>query len=139
VQRPPLEPEEMFNRRGVSFRVARKYAESIIKAIAEAKQQDISFLETPLRSNWKPPSRAARSRLEILKRWRNKKAKDLGLPIGVVFPACLLENLAIAPPADLEAFAILPGMRQWRVREFGTELIGLLQTQESHIALQEGP
>lgn len=139
VQRPPLSPEEMFKRRGISNRVARKYAASIIRIIAEARQHKPSVLEAPTRNNWKPPSRAARSRLEALKLWRNEKATELGLHVGVVFPAYLLENLAIAPPADLEGFASLPGMRQWRAREFGEEVLRLLQSQEFQIAVHDDP
>jgi len=134
AQRPPLSPEEMFKRRGVSNRVARKHAASIIKIISEARRQAPSVLEAPANNNWKAPGRAARLRLEALKLWRNEKAKALGLPVGVVFPAYLLETLAITPPADLIAFAGLPEMRQWRTREFGEEVVQLLQNRESQIA-----
>jgi ribonuclease D len=134
AQRPPLSPEEMFKRRGVSNRVARKHAASIIKIISEARRQAPSVLEAPAHTNWKAPGRAARLRLEALKLWRNEKAKALGLPVGVVFPAYLLETLAIAPPADLIAFAGLPEMRQWRTREFGEEVVQLLQNREPPIA-----
>jgi ribonuclease D len=92
VQRPPLSPEEMFSRRGISHRVARKHAASIIKIIAEARRQDPSVLAPPARNNWKSPGRAARLRLEALKTWRNEKAAALSLPVGVVFPGYLLES-----------------------------------------------
>ena len=139
VQRPPLSPEEMFSRRGISHRVARKYAASIIQVIAKARQQDSSVLEPPARNNWKAPGRAARLRLEALKTWRIEKAKALSLPIGVVFPAHLLEPLAISPPADLDEFARLPEMRRWRVHEFGEEVIRLLQRQELPISSPDEP
>ena len=131
VLRPPLTAESMFKRRGISNRIARKHAGSIIKLIAEARQQDHSILEPPARNNWKSPGRSARFRLEELKRWRNEKAKELGLHVGVVFPAYLLETLAATPPADLDAFASLPDMSRWRAREFGEELLQLLCKQES--------
>jgi ribonuclease D len=125
VRRPPS-AREMFNRPGVSYRVARKFTDDILKTIAEAQQQDPSLLETPVRDNWKPPSRAAKRRLEALKRWRQEKARQLSLHVGVVFPANVLENLAVASPADIGELASLAGMRRWRVREFGEELIDLL-------------
>ncbi|MBN1567990.1 MAG: HRDC domain-containing protein [Acidobacteria bacterium] len=139
VRRPPLSPEEMFSRRGISNRVARKHASSIMNIMDKARQQDPSVLEPPSRNNWKAPGRAARLRLEALKIWRNEKAQALSLPVGVVFPAYLLETLAITPPADLNSFARLPGMRQWRIREFGEELIRLLQSQESQVASTDEP
>jgi ribonuclease D len=127
VRRPPASPREMFNRPGISYRVARRFAGEIIKTIVAAKHQDASFLEMPARGNWKPPSRAAKLRLEALKLWRQEKAHQLNLHVGVVFPANVLENLAVAPPADVDELANIPGMRQWRVREFGEELVKLLQ------------
>lgn len=131
VQRPPQSASEMFGRPGISNRVARKFSADILSAIAEARQQDPSILEAPARNNFKPPNRAARLRLEALKLWRQQKAKELGLHVGVVFPANLLENLAGTPPASREEMALLPGMRQWRVREFGEEILRLLRSPES--------
>jgi ribonuclease D len=127
VRRPPASPREMFDRPGISYRVSRRYAADILRTIAEAQRQDPSFLEAPVRNSWKPPSRAAKLRLEALKRWRQEKAHQLNLHVGVVFPANVLENLAMTPPASTEELAGLPGMRQWRVREFGKELVELLQ------------
>lgn len=131
VKKPPKSVREMFNRSGISYRVARKYAEDILNTIAEARQQDLSILEAPARNSFKPPNRTARLRMEKLKHWRQEKAQELKLHVGVVFPANLLENLAITPPVDTEGLANLPGMRRWRALEFGDEIIRLLNTGES--------
>jgi ribonuclease D len=124
VQRPPVSPGEMFHRAGVSYRVARKYSHEIIKSLVEDREPFV--LSKPVRNNWKPPSKAAKLRLEALKTWRQSKAKELNLHVGVVFPANLLESLASFPPANSCEFTALPGMRQWRAREFGEEIIQLL-------------
>jgi ribonuclease D len=139
VQQPPPSVESMFNRRGISNRVARKYAASLIRLITESRQQSPAILEQPMRTNWKPPGRQARLRLESLKSWRNVKAGELGLHVGVVFPAYLLESLAMNPPADTDAFGNLPEMRQWRAREFGAELLQLLQDLEIQATSAEAP
>jgi ribonuclease D len=139
VQNPPLTVESMFKRRGISNRVARKYAASIIKLIAESRKQSPAILEHPVRSNWKAPGRLAKLRMEKLKIWRNEKAKELGLHVGVIFPAYQLEMLAMTPPSDLDAFALLPDMRKWRTREFGEELIQLLRNEEAQFASPDAP
>jgi ribonuclease D len=126
AKKPPQSSREMFNRPGISYRVAKRFASDIMNTIENARQEDPSFLETPVRNNWSPPGRAARVRMDALRAWRQEKARALGLHVGVVFPANVLENLAVAPPADLSALSILPGMRQWRAREFGGEILGLL-------------
>ncbi len=127
VRRPPQTPDEVRRRRGVSDRVSRRYAPRIVDLIANARKQDASILEAPPRPGWKSPGRADRSRLEALRVWRNEKAARLGLQVGVVFPASLLESIAAAPPSDLGELADLPGMRRWRVQEFGSELLHLLR------------
>jgi len=131
VHRPPDSPEQLHNRRGISDRVARKYSTRIVNLIAQARKEDMSVLETPQRNNWKSPGRAARLRLDMLRLWRNERAKELGLQVGVVFPATLLEQLAAAPPANMETLACFSGIRRWRLREFGVELLRIFQNSES--------
>jgi ribonuclease D len=129
--RSPQSVQELFKRSGISYRVARKFGTDILNVIAEARQQDPAILELPPRSNGKPPNRAAKHRLEKLKQWRLGKSVELNLPVGVVFPANLLELLAIAPPLDLEGFINFPGMRRWRVQEFGQEILQKLKESEA--------
>jgi len=125
-RRPPKSTHEMFKRPGISYRVARKCAAEILRTIEEAQREGESRFEPRPRSNWKPPSKIAKLRLEKLKRWRQTKARELGLHVGVVFPGTLLEMIAVQPPAELEALMGLPGMRRWRVREFGAEIFDTL-------------
>jgi ribonuclease D len=138
VKKPPQSAREMFDRPGISYRVARKYANEILGAIEESRQHCPTFLETPPRNHWKPPSRTTRIRLELLRNWRQEKGKELGLQVGVVFPANLLENLALSPPANLQEFSELPGMRRWRVREFGEELLQLVNSCNGQILEPSG-
>jgi ribonuclease D len=130
VHRPPHSPHEMFSRRGISYRVARKFAAEILQTLADARLKDPSISTAHPRHDGKPPSRAARRRMEALKIWRQEKAKTLGLQVGVIFPGNLLENLAEVPPADKEELANLPGMRRWRAREFGEEVLHLLHNSD---------
>lgn len=135
ARRPPMSAQEMFKRPGVSFRVARKFGAEIVDLIAAAGEGDPAVLELPPRPAVKPPGRAARHSLELLKRWRLGKAEKLKLPVGVVFPANLLENLSAAPPASLDELASFPGMRRWRACEFGEEILQMLH--DATIQFQE--
>jgi len=128
TRHPPRSPGEMFKRPGISFRVARKYAKEICRTIESARSEDPAPLALPARSRGKAPSREARVRLEALRRWRRAKAEAYGLHVGVLFPGALLEALASIPPADLGGMERVIGMRSWRSREFGTEILGLLQS-----------
>lgn len=130
VRKPPRNVKEMFHRSGISYRIARKYAADLLNTIRQAGKQNPALLPQPARNNWKNPNRDAKHLLNALKNWRKSKAKELGLNVGVVFPANLLENLVDAPPADLKELQNLSGIRRWRVQEFGEELLGLFHNQE---------
>jgi ribonuclease D len=125
-RRPPKSIREMFRRPGISYRVARKFAVEILETIEAAQKEGESSLVPPARNGGRAPSKAARLRLEKLKYWRQSKAKEMELQVGVVFPGALLEIIAAQPPADLETLKAMPGMRRWRVREFGEELLDTL-------------
>jgi len=127
ARRPPLSAQELHKRSGVSFRVARKFGAEIIDLIAAAAEGDPMVLDRPPRPAPKPPCRNARYSLELLKKWRQGKAEELKLPVGVIFPSNLLENLAAAPPTNLDEFIAFPGMRRWRTREFGMEILQTFQ------------
>ncbi|HYK88890.1 MAG TPA: HRDC domain-containing protein [Acidobacteriota bacterium] len=131
ARRPPRSVHEMFKRPGVSYRVARRHAGEILSVIEETRSEDPSHLELPARPAWKPPSHEARVRLEHLRSWRQAKAAELNLQVGVVFPGVLLENLSIFPPVDLESLAGLPGMRRWRIREFGADILRILNNSDN--------
>jgi len=131
VSHPPRSSREMFQRPGISFRVARRFAGEIHRAIERARAEDSSSLALPVRASGRPPSKEARARLEHLRLWRRAKADELQLHVGVVFPGTLLEALAAFPPADLVALEAIPGIRRWRVREFGDDVLRLLHADNS--------
>jgi ribonuclease D len=127
TRRPPRSPREMFKRRGISLRVARRFAREICRTIERAHAEAPSFLALQVRNSNKQPSREAKARLEILRRWRRAKAEELQLHVGVIFPGTFLETLAAFPPADLAALEGIAGMRHWRVQEFGREILRILR------------
>ncbi len=129
-QSPPRSARELFHRSGVSFRIARKYAAEVFAAIQHARREDLSSLTGRPRKEWKSPSREARHRLENLRRWRQKKAEELQLQPGVVFPGSLLESLSASPPPDMAALEGYDGMRRWRVLEFGADVMQILQSEQ---------
>jgi ribonuclease D len=126
VQSPPASPRDMFRRPGISYRVARRFAGEICRAIEGAHKEDRAAEAAPARTGVRPPPREAKARLEKLKRWRRVKADELQLSVGVVFPGTLLETMAVIPPADLTSFQNIEGMRRWRAKEFGGDLLKIL-------------
>jgi ribonuclease D len=66
-------------------------------------------------------------RLKRLKEWREAKALELGLGVGIIANNILLEALAEAALDSLEGLAAFPGLKRWQKKEFGAELLELLK------------
>lgn len=128
AQKPPASPGELFKRSGISYRVARKFSGEIYRTISRAKHEKPALQGPGTRTPYKPLNKEARNLLEKLKSWRQKKARALGLPVGVIFPGNLLEVLAVLAPEDQAALEAVEGMRHWRVREFGPEILSILRS-----------
>jgi ribonuclease D len=68
-------------------------------------------------------SQAARRRVDSLRVWRGDVATRERLDPSVVMPQRLIERIAVVGPGTLEELAAVDGVRQWRVREWGSELL----------------
>jgi ribonuclease D len=123
ARNPPSHADQLSHRSGISARVATRFGAEIFRAIRKARVEDTT--ESPAHGHaiWRPHSQDAQARLEKLKAWRQAKAKELNLHVGVVFPGSLLEALASSPPPDAASLARMDGMRAWRAREFGSEIL----------------
>jgi ribonuclease D len=128
ARKPSASPQALAKRPGISYRIGRKFADEIFQTVESARAQDPSSLIRPAQNQWRAPSPESRRRLERLKEWRQAKARELELSIGVVFPGNLLEVLAAAPAASQTELDEFPGMRKWRAREFGAEILEILKS-----------
>jgi ribonuclease D len=126
ARNPPSYADELSRRPGISARVAARFSGEIFRVIRKARVEDTSDAKAQGHMVWRPHSQEAQSRLEKLKAWRHSKAKELNLHVGVVFPGSFLETLAGFPPPDAASLANMDGMRAWRAREFGSEILQTL-------------
>ena len=118
--------EEVLAVPGCSPRVVQRVGRAILEAVARGEA--VSEAELPSR---RPPPRpqvpaAMRRRGDALRAWRGKAARELGLDPGVLFPQRLIDRLAGEPPRDLAALEQVDGVRRWRVKLFGLELLKAL-------------
>jgi len=113
---------------GCSQSVVRRAGAAILDAVARG--ESVPEHELPIRRSMPRPavSAAARRRGEALRAWRARAALPLGLDPGVLFPQRLIDRLASEPPRDLAGLEQVEGVRRWRVRLFGNELLGALAT-----------
>lgn len=124
ARRPPHSPD-LLARRGVPRRVAQRYGEAIIATLNKAMHAEPAPRQLQRRTGTRP-SPAAQRKAKDLRLWRAVKAQELGLPVGVVLPNSILSVIAAAAPSDCRSMGVIEGMRRWRVREFGEEILKVL-------------
>jgi ribonuclease D len=65
-------------------------------------------------------------RIRELKAWRDAKAAALEIDASLVLTKLLIYDIAKKNPGSIQQIKAIEGLRNWRVREFGREIIALL-------------
>jgi ribonuclease D len=106
-----------------SYSRQRGQVEIILEAIQRALE--LSENELPAREQGERTtfSASARRRIDALRAWRDKEAKRARLDPAIVMPSRLIERVAAAGPQTLHELGAVEGIRQWRVSEWGPELL----------------
>jgi ribonuclease D len=126
AQHPPGDVAQVQRMPGLP-RMAKERAGAILAAIKGA--QALPDDQLPRLPRDRPPAvaPAVKRRVDALRAWRLEAAKRLALDMSLVLPQRLLDRVAEAAPADLESLAGVEGLRQWRVRELGPEILDVLR------------
>ena len=122
----PRTPPEVAQRRGVPPSL-RSHAAELSAAIETAlalPESEWPRLAPVLRPN--VPD-AVRRRVDALKAWRSRAAADLGLDISVVLPQRLVDRVAESRPTTVADLESIEGLRQWRIRTFGADLVNAVR------------
>ncbi len=122
----PRTMEDVLAVPGCSQSVVRRAGAAILDAVARG--ESLAADELPVRRPAPRPvfSAAVRRRAEALRVWRAKAAQDIALDPGVLFPQRVIDRLAADPPRDLAGLEQVEGVRRWRTKLFGGDLLNVL-------------
>ena len=122
----PRTAEDVLAVPGCSQSVVRRAGAAILDAVARG--ESLAADELPVRRPSPRPvfSAAVRRRAEALRVWRAKAAQDMALDPGVLFPQRVIDRLAADPPRDLIGLEQVEGVRRWRTKLFGGDLLTVL-------------
>ena len=117
ARRSPRAVSDMEGIKGLTPLVRRRIGSPVLTSVQRGLDLDESKLPTPPRSpRGRRRTSASASRLERLKAWRRRRAADLEMDPGVLFPQSLLEALSLAGPKWEEDGVNIAGLREWRRR-----------------------
>ncbi len=122
AENAPQTTEELYQLRLLSPGQWRRHAANVIHAI----RSGLHTSPPPRNANHRPDEDVL-ERIDILKEWRKKTARQWGVESDVVLPRSILEKIAFSPPscpADLDAL-----LRDfpWRREKFGHQIWQILQ------------
>jgi ribonuclease D len=113
--------------KGVTDLIVRRMGSDILAAVKNrrpAPTQPVRKLPTNGRRRM---DRKTERLANKLKRWRATRAQELELDPGVLCPNASLEAIAWRNPEKVEDLAIVEELKGWFVREFGGEVVAVVQ------------
>ena len=129
AQKPPKSRRTLAGRKGITDLVVRRLGQEIVDAVNRGL--DGPEHKTPERKPSATPrrrlDRRGDQRLDRLKRWRAKRAKELELDPGVFCPNITLEEIAWANPQTGSEVADLKGVKQWWAGSFADEVVDAIR------------
>ena len=127
AQRQPGGSSELGRIKGVTELILRRLGREILAAVARGQRAPHAPLRKPDGGGRRRMDRRTEKRLELLKRWRSARARELDLDPGVLCPNTGLEAIAWRNPARATDLGDVPEVKGWFVREFGREIVEALR------------
>jgi ribonuclease D len=112
--------------KGVTELILRRLGREILAAVARGQRAPHAPLRRPEGPGRRRMDRRTERRVELLKRWRAGRARELGLDPGVLCPNTGLEAIAWRDPKRPADLGEIPELKLWLVREFGREILAAL-------------
>jgi ribonuclease D len=130
----PTTPEAVAKVMREGSSMHRRHGESALKAVLAGLENNDPIPVPARKSNNRnrlPRSSSGAPGAERLfgplKEWRNQIVRSRGLPPVVVASNTLLKSIARVAPTTLEDLSEVPDVRVWQVKEFGDELLDIIE------------
>ena len=65
-------------------------------------------------------------RIKALKKWRDKKAKALGIEPGILINKSVMSVLATEKPTNKRTLIAIGELKTWQIQEFGQDILVVL-------------
>lgn len=122
----PTNRKQLEKSAALSVKQRDMYAARVIEAIQAAV--DIPDRKLPRYPRTRTPAvpAAVAERMRALRRWRDRRAEQLQIDPALICTKALMGAIALKRPRRKADFADIEGFKSWQQKEFGTELIDIL-------------
>lgn len=125
AQGSPQEASQLRAISGINERLAKRYADGLVKAVRRGLKKAAPSSKPPKHSAWR--DEAYQNRLGALKEWRKTTAAKMGVKSDVVLARPLMEHIAYQPPPSLNELQVILHDSPWRMANFGPQIMAVLQ------------
>jgi ribonuclease D len=126
AQLQPSLQSELAGIKGVTDLILRRLGREILAGVTRGQNAPHEPLRKATNGRRRMDRRTER-RVARLKRWRQVRAKELGLDPGVLCPNSGLEAIAWRDPLKRDDVVELPELKRWFVGAFGQEIVEALR------------
>lgn len=122
AQETPQNFDELGEIRGMSYGQIKRHGDALLNAVQRGLKAKPLYPPRPPK-----PDDAYLERVELLRDWRKKTARKIGVESDVVLPRDLLNEIARQNPRDLPSLEKILKDVPWRMKHYGEQLLNALQ------------
>ncbi len=127
ADKKPVNSQQLENSGALSDRQISMYGREMIATIQDALK--IPTKELPVYPRKKAPrvSLEVAGRIKVLRNWRDRQVKKLPIDPALICTKALISAIAVTRPLKLSELAAIKEMKNWQRKEFGREIVKILQ------------
>lgn len=112
---------------GLHPRTVKKHGTELIAATRRAAQGLTPLPSLPRRDPRPSDAHEVEARFHVLRKWRQKRAEELGLDLALVASNLILHAIAAHQPKTMAQLEAISVVRRWQIKRFGEEWLALLR------------
>jgi len=126
AEKKPVSMKHLEKTNALSTKQIAMYGQGVIDAITSAMKLPSSALPVYPRKRAPIVPVTVAKRVKRLKQWRDTQAKKLTIDPSLILTKSLISTLALQRPPDLRQLSKIKELRNWQVKEFGTDILTLV-------------
>jgi ribonuclease D len=127
VKEKPADLRQLEKTKALSQKQIKMYGDAIVRVVNNSLM--LPAADQPVyprrKAPFLPPEVPLRAK--AIKRWRNSKAKELGLDPSIVCNKSIINSIAIQNPTYLKDLLKIKEMKKWQKKEFGRDIVAILK------------
>jgi len=133
VKEKPVNKRQLEKIKALSQKQIEMYGNAIVRAVNNSLMLPVADLPVYPRRKVPVLPPEVPLRAKAIKRWRDSKAKEIGLEPSIVCNKSIINSIAIQNPAYLKDLSKIKEMKKWQKKEFGRDIVSILKNETNKV------